>query len=82
MGSSCFSRGNEQNLDSLERLIARGIISGEIDLCGSRCEGKCHTGPVVSIDDKVYCNVIPDALPEIILHEFGVMIDNEGNSIK
>ena len=45
MGSSCFARGNQQNLETIENFIKENGLEAEIELSGSRCEGKCVTGP-------------------------------------
>ncbi len=77
MGSSCFSRGNEQNLEYLEQIIEKNGLDVEIDLSGSRCEGKCASGPVICIDDTVYSEVNPGVLQDIIAREFGVKTEVE-----
>lgn len=54
MGSSCFSRGNDRNLEIIEKFIAQHQLDVEVDLRGSRCEGRCDQGPVFKIDDKIF----------------------------
>lgn len=75
MGSSCFSRGNEQNLEYLEKLIEKGNIKAEIDLSGSRCEEKCSIGPIIRIGSMTYRNVDLGALHDILAAEFGESFD-------
>ena len=57
MGSSCFARGNASNLEFIENYIKENGLEAEIDLAGSRCEGKCVTGPNVIINGIEYTEV-------------------------
>lgn len=52
MGSSCFSRGNDTFLKTIESFIAEHKIEDKVDLLGSRCENRCAEGPVIKIDDN------------------------------
>lgn len=54
MGSSCFARGNNDNLLLIEEFIEENGLDATIELVGSRCEGKCADGPHISINDKEY----------------------------
>lgn len=54
MGSSCFSRGNDQHLQIIEAFIEEHKMENRVDLRGSRCEGKCDHGPILKIDDQVF----------------------------
>ncbi len=66
MGSSCFARGNERNLEYIEAYIQAHDLQANINLAGSRCEGKCAKGPVVIINDIEYYNVDETKLEEIL----------------
>ena len=57
MGSSCFARGNASNLEFIENYIKKNGLEADIDLAGSRCEGKCVTGPNVIINGIEYTEV-------------------------
>ena len=37
MGSSCFARGNQQNLAFIEAFIKTHDMEADIDLAGTRC---------------------------------------------
>ena len=41
MGSSCFARGNQENLAYIEEYIKEHGIDANIELEGMRCENKC-----------------------------------------
>ncbi|PKK89850.1 MAG: hypothetical protein CVV64_12465 [Candidatus Wallbacteria bacterium HGW-Wallbacteria-1] len=50
MGSSCFARGNEKNLQVIEEFIDSQAISCTVDLVGKRCENLCCDGPNIRIN--------------------------------
>ena len=64
MGSSCFARGNQQNLETIENFIKENGLEAEIELSGSRCEGKCVTGPNIIINGVEYTEVDETKLNE------------------
>ncbi len=66
IGSSCFSRGNERNVEVVQKFLEENNLKDEIDveLEGSLCQGRCADGPIILVDDKVYTKV-----------DSGVMLD-------
>ena len=66
MGSSCFARGNAQNLELIENFIKENGLDAEIDLAGKRCEGKCATGPNIVVNGVEYHEVDEDKIREIL----------------
>lgn len=66
MGSSCFARGNQQNLAFIEAFIKTHDLEAEIDLAGARCENKCASGPNVNINGVEYNSVNEEKLEEIL----------------
>ena len=66
MGSSCFARGNAQNLELIENYIKENGLEAEIDLAGNRCEGKCATGPNIVVNGVEYHEVDEDKIREIL----------------
>ena len=66
MGSSCFARGNDQNLEFIEKYIKENGLEAEIELAGNRCEGKCATGPNIIIDDVEYTEMNEEKLEKIL----------------
>lgn len=66
MGSSCFARGNSENLELIESHIKKGQLNADIELMGSRCDGSCITGPNLIIDDVEYNGVTVEKLKEIL----------------
>ena len=73
MGSSCFSRGNEVNVRTIEAFLKEnGLeaslsgLEGGAELAGTLCEERCKEGPIVVIDGVVHRNVTPAILPDLL----------------
>jgi NADH:ubiquinone oxidoreductase subunit E len=66
MGSSCFARGNAENLSFIENFIKENNLDAIVDLCGSRCEGKCAQGPNIIINGTSYQEVNEEKLTQIL----------------
>ena len=66
MGSSCFARGNAQNLEFIENYIKENGLEAQIDLAGTRCSGKCAVGPNIVINGVEYNEVDEDKLKKIL----------------
>ena len=64
MGSSCFARGNASNLEFIENYIKENGLEAEIDLAGARCEGKCVSGPNITINGVEYTEVDEEKLKQ------------------
>lgn len=72
LGSSCYARGNAKNLETIENFLAERHLEDEvdIDLSGGLCTGNCADGPIVLVDDRVYKQVDPGAIRDILLSLF------------
>lgn len=66
MGSSCFARGNQQNLTFIEDFISKNNLDADIDLVGARCENKCASGPNIVINGIEYNNVTEETLAKVL----------------
>ena len=62
MGSSCFSRGNNRHLSTIQLFLARRGLEAVVELAGSRCEGLCMQGPNIRIDGKLIPDLNEDSL--------------------
>ena len=67
MGSSCFARGNMNNLEYIENYIKENNLDTEIDLIGAHCQNNCENGPHIFVDDKSYDEVDEEKLKEILV---------------
>lgn len=66
MGSSCFARGNLDNLNFLENYIKENNLETEIELVGALCQNECSSGPNIYIDDVLYNEVNPEKLENLL----------------
>ncbi|MGL6195069.1 MAG: NAD(P)H-dependent oxidoreductase subunit E [Thermoguttaceae bacterium] len=66
MGSSCFARGNEENLRVIENFIEAHDCSDQVSLTGKCCLRKCADGPNVIIDGEHYPKMDKGTLLDIL----------------
>ena len=57
MGSSCFSRGNQENLQEIKTFLKDNDLEDQVLLKGSRCEGECLKGPNITVDGRLFNGV-------------------------
>jgi NADH:ubiquinone oxidoreductase subunit E len=72
MGSSCFARGNKNNLALIERFLETHGLSASIRLEGSHCASECQSGPNIRIDGTLYQHVDSGMLLDILENHFSV----------
>ncbi|MDR3560771.1 MAG: NAD(P)H-dependent oxidoreductase subunit E [Negativicutes bacterium] len=57
VGSACHLRGAHDVLYAFSGLMEKYRITGEIDLEGNFCQGRCTEGVVVKINDEIITGV-------------------------
>ncbi len=72
MGSSCFSRGNATNAETVQMVVEKIGIQNNVEIRGCLCEGQCKKGPNVRINNTLYSNVSPESLEDMIQHELSL----------
>lgn len=68
MGSSCFLRGNNRNIEVIQSYLAGPGTPPPVELEGHLCQGHCRCGPNVTIDGKDYHEVDPIAIIGLLNH--------------
>ena len=66
MGSSCFSRGNKDTLQVIQRYLKENKMENNIVLKGNHCFSDCSKGPVVKIGGHLYESVDRESILEIL----------------
>ncbi len=70
LGTACYVRGGNKILDQLKEILDIGIgettPDGKFTLEVMRCIGACGLAPAITINDKVYKQVNPEKLKNII----------------
>lgn len=70
MGTACFVKGSGLIMEEFKRQleISEGEVSKDMkfSLGGLRCVGACSLAPVVMVNEKVYGNVTPKMVTDIL----------------
>ena len=72
LGSSCFSRGNNKNLEIIQEYIKNKGLEDNVNFKGQLCSEQCQEGPVLTIDNTTYKEVTQTKLIEILDKELRV----------
>ena len=75
LGSSCFARGNSENLAIINKYLQSHGIEASVRLTGRLCQDQCNEGPNLTIGGKLHHSVNAEQLREL-LHE----LDNASRS--
>lgn len=70
MGSSCYARGNANNVELIQTWLRQRGLEANVELGGTLCEGRCREGPIVRIGPTIYTKVTPASVGDILAHEF------------
>ncbi len=56
MGSSCFARGNKENLQAVMDFMEKAGLHDGVDLSisGSLCQGRCRKGPNIRVNGELF----------------------------
>lgn len=66
LGSSCFSRGNQETLAVIKSYIQQQNLSVNLTFKGKLCSGLCNEGPIVVINDEIFKEVSADTIIPIL----------------
>lgn len=72
MGSSCFSRGNSITASLVTQFVQDKGLSENVNVCGCLCDGECKNGPNIKINGKLFSNISPEGLYDLLEHELGL----------
>ncbi|MBO5964035.1 MAG: NAD(P)H-dependent oxidoreductase subunit E [Bacteroidales bacterium] len=72
LGSSCFARGNNKNLEFIQEYLKVNDLKSKITFKGQLCSQQCSKGPVVIIDGEMFTDVNKTKLMEILNSKFGL----------
>lgn len=66
MGSSCFSRGNAENMNVINKFLEEHGLSTKLTFRGCRCGGRCSEGPNMWIDGEPFTGVTQEKLQQFL----------------
>lgn len=69
MGSSCFSRGNNLNVEIISRFLHEYKISAQVLVEGCLCDGHCKAGPNIRINGELLQGVQPEMIYDLLEHK-------------
>jgi NADH:ubiquinone oxidoreductase subunit E len=69
MGSSCFVRGNKENLKIIQAFLNEHKLKAEITVDGVLCKNNCNHGPNVCIDGEWFTEVNSKSKMRALLEE-------------
>ena len=67
LGSSCYTRGNDVNLEIIKNFLQVKGLKDQIDFRGHLCENSCSRGPMIKIDGTIYYEVTSSQIEKILL---------------
>jgi len=67
LGSSCFARGNAQNLEAIETYLLNHGMQNSVRLKGCLCKDECKRGPNLVVRGEHLHEIYPAKLREILL---------------
>lgn len=68
LGSSCFARGNAQNLSAIESYLQNHNLCNCVHIRGSLCQDECKQGPNLTVCGTHHHDVNAPKLREILQH--------------
>ncbi|MDD3153582.1 MAG: (2Fe-2S) ferredoxin domain-containing protein [Victivallaceae bacterium] len=72
VGSSCFARGNDANVNTVEKFLAEHHLEDGVDLEleGCLCLAECSEGPNVVINGVTYHRVVDGLMLDLLKKTF------------
>jgi NADH:ubiquinone oxidoreductase subunit E len=71
MGSACFSRGNGNTLELIQRYLKEHALEREVHVTGTLCQDQCRQGPNVTLQGECFCGMAPKAMLELLEERLG-----------
>lgn len=66
MGSSCYARGNRENVEFIRQYLRDNAVEADVRLTGCLCTGNCRRGPVIKLGETLYSEVDPVLLRDLL----------------
>jgi NADH:ubiquinone oxidoreductase subunit E len=57
LGSSCFSRGNSENLRLIQEYMTSRGLTAQVSIAGHLCEDQCSAGPNLIVNGVMHHSV-------------------------
>jgi NADH:ubiquinone oxidoreductase subunit E len=80
LGSSCFARGNSENLAIINQHVKTHGLNVSIRLTGKLCQDQCKQGPNLTICGEFYHGVTAARLRELLQQPGSPLRGDHGTS--
>lgn len=80
LGSSCFARGNAENLATIDKHVQCHGLNASVHLTGRLCQDECKQGPNLSIGGELHHNVNAHRLRELLEQAGGPLRGEHGTA--
>jgi NADH:ubiquinone oxidoreductase subunit E len=78
LGSSCFARGNSENLAMINKHAQSLGLKASVHLTGKLCQDQCKQGPNLIIDGTFHHNVTSARLRELLEQQANPLREDHG----
>jgi NADH:ubiquinone oxidoreductase subunit E len=69
-GSSCFSRGNKENLAVIQKYLKDNVLEVNVSFKGQLCSEKCTQSPIIIINAETFTEVDEKKTLDILTAHF------------
>ena len=66
LGSSCFARGNAENLHTVRKFLEQSDVAAKLCTRGALCQRECARGPNIQVDGIQHDHVEPGSAITLI----------------
>lgn len=66
LGSSCYTRGNNDTIKSIQVFLAENNLESAVNFKGELCSCNCKAGPNIKVGDQAFHNIDATAAIAII----------------
>ncbi len=80
LGSSCFARGNAENLAIINKHVESHGLNATVRLTGRLCQDQCKEGPNLAIGGVLHHGVTTAGLRELLQQPGGPLRGDHGTA--
>jgi NADH:ubiquinone oxidoreductase subunit E len=74
LGSSCFSRGNQDLIAEVQKFIRTRSLEDKVSFTGDHCISQCSNGPNLTIDGKVFNSTTKENIAVILSQQLSDLL--------
>ena len=74
LGSSCFSRGNNELISEIQKFIRKNSLEDKVSFSGDHCFSCCSEGPSLRINGKLFQKMDRESIDKILRKELSDLL--------